>query len=77
MISGKRRKGTEIRIKTHGGLRSFLSKTLRPLGMRQQGQGINRDGGRLISIEEGFTDDNENVLMAKIFIACPGKVTGF
>lgn len=33
--------------------------------------------GRLISIEEGFTDDNENVLMAKIFIAGPGKVIGF
>lgn len=35
--------------------RSFLSETLRLLGMRWPGQGIKRDGDRLTGIEEGFT----------------------
>lgn len=45
--------------------------------MRWHGRRINRDGGRLISIEEEFTDNNENVLMAKILIEGPGKMIEF
>lgn len=45
--------------------------------MRWQGKGINKDGGRLIGLEEGFTDNNENVLMAKLFIEGPEKVIAF
>lgn len=45
--------------------------------MRWQSRRINRDGGRLIGIEEEFTDNNENVLMAKILIEGPGKVIEF
>lgn len=59
-----------IRIKTEGGLRGFLSKTLRTLRMRWQGQGINRDGDRLTGIEEGFT-----LTLMKAFYG--QKVSGF
>lgn len=49
-----------IRIKTKGGLKGFLSKILRPLRMRWQGQRIEMETDRY---RRGVhTDTNESIL---------------